>query len=305
MYDIIIIGGGPAGLTAALYALRAEKKVLVIEGTGFGGQIVYTKSVENFPGRENMNGAEFADELLAQVMNNGGEIAFEKAEKIENGKIKTVITDDGAHSAKAIIAATGVGHRHLNVRGEAELIGKGVSFCAVCDGAFYKGKTVCVVGGGNTAADDALYLSDIAEKVYLIHRRDSFRAEPKTITKLKGKSNIEMLLNTVVTGFTEKDGVLSGIETENVLTNVKSVLSDVSGAFLAVGQVPQNEIFRKTAELDENGYLVAGENTQTSASGIFAAGDCRTKAVRQLTTAVADGTVAAIAACEYINEYGA
>ena len=292
MYDIIIIGGGPAGLTAALYALRAEKHVLVLEGSGFGGQIVYTQNVENFPGTLSMSGAEFADRLVEQVLALGGEVEFERVTKLTDGEVKTVATDSGEYTAKSVIIATGVKNRPLGVEGEKELIGRGLSFCAVCDGAFYKGKTVAVVGGGNTAVEDAIYLSAIAEKVYLIHRRQEFRAEPKIVKELNEKANIELVLDSVVSGFVKEDK-LNGIEVTNKITSEKKTLM-IDGIFVAVGQIPQNSIFEGVIDLDESGYIIAGEDCKTSAEGIFAAGDCRTKSVRQLTTAVGDGTVAAI-----------
>lgn len=296
MYDIIIIGGGPAGLTAALYALRAEKSVLVLEGSGFGGQIVYTPKVENFPGTLSMSGAEFADKLVEQVLSVGGEVEFEKVVAVEDGEVKKVVTDSGEYTAKSIIIATGVKNRPLGVDGEEKLIGRGLSFCAVCDGAFYKGKTVAVVGGGNTAIEDALYLSAMAEKVYLIHRRQEFRAEPKLVKEIKEKSNIELVLDSTVSGFI-KDEKLKGIEVTNKVTLEKRELS-IDGIFVAVGQIPQNKMFEGVVDLDEYGYVIADEDCKTSAEGIYVAGDCRTKSVRQLTTAVSDGTVAAIAACE-------
>ena len=301
MYDIIIIGGGPSGLTAALYALRAEKKVLVLEGTGFGGQIIYTQEVENFPGTAKMSGAQFADILLEQVMSAGGEVEFEAVREVKDGDVKTVITDSGEHTARAVIVATGVKHRRLGVEGEDSFIGSGVSFCAVCDGAFYKGKTVAVIGGGNTAVEDAIYLSDIAERVYLVHRRNEFRAEPRLVRELMKKENVEPVLNSVVSKIGDGSG-LSEIEVADVFSGDKRKLK-VNGVFVAVGQVPQNGIFDGLLKLDSDGYIVAGEDCLTNVKGIFAAGDCRTKSVRQLTTAVGDGSVAALAACDLIRNF--
>lgn len=292
MYDVVVIGGGPAGLTAALYSLRAEKRVLVLEGNGFGGQIVYAQTVDNFPGIPNMNGAAFAEKLLEQVMSAGGDVEFENVIKVIDGEVKTVVTDYNEYKAKSVIIATGVKHRHLGVEGEEEHIGKGVSFCAVCDGAFFKGKTVAVVGGGNTAVEDAVYLADMAKKVYLIHRRDEFRAENAVVNMLEEKENIELVLNTVVSKI-NGDEFVSGIEVLNVETQETREIT-LDGIFVAVGQIPQNEIFRGLVDLDADGYVVAGEDCRTSAEGIFTAGDCRTKNIRQLTTAVGDGTVAAL-----------
>ncbi len=292
MYDVIVIGGGPAGLTAALYALRAEKTVLVLEGSGFGGQIVYAQTVENFPGTAQMSGAGFADALLEQVLSAGGVVEFETVKGIKDGEEKTVITENNEYKAKSVIVATGVKHRRLGAVGEEEHIGRGVSFCALCDGAFFKGKTVTVVGGGNTALEDAIYLADVAEKVYLVHRRDEFRAEKRVVRELKEKKNIEPVLDSVVTNIVG-DNMVSEIEISNVKSGEKEILK-TDGVFIAVGQTPQNTIFEGLLELDNDGYIIAGEDCRTNVDGIFAAGDCRTKTVRQLTTAVADGTVAAV-----------
>lgn len=299
MYDIIIIGGGPAGLTAALYAQRAGKTALVLESSGFGGQIVYTSCVENYPGQKAMSGAEFADSLVEQVLSAGAAVEFETAVELRDGDIKTVITDSNEYTAKSVIIAAGVKHRHLGLDGEDALIGSGISFCAVCDGAFYKGKRVAVVGGGNTALEDALYLSDIAEKVYLIHRRNGFRAENKIVKRAQEKENIHFILDAAVT-HVHGSPVLDGIEVTNLKTGAKTPL-DINGLFVAIGQMPQNDIFKTVIDLDENGYIRSGEGCTTNVPGIFAAGDCRTKSFRQLTTAVSDGTVAALAACEYID----
>lgn len=298
MYDIIVIGGGPAGLTAALYALRAEKRVLVIEGSGFGGQIVYTHAVENFPGLSKVSGAEFADTLLEQVISAGGDVEFDTVTEVKNGAEKTVVTESGEYLAKAVIIATGVRHKKLGLSGEDRLTGNGISFCAVCDGAFYKGKRVAVVGGGNAAVEDAIYLSDIAETVYLIHRRSEFRAESRLVSAMKERPNIELVLDSQTVRFLEDDG-LAGVEVENKNEEKRILVTD--GLFVAIGQVPQNEIFKGLIDLDADGYIISDERCLTNTDGIFAAGDCRTKSVRQLTTAAADGAVAALAACEYIQ----
>lgn len=300
MYDIIVIGGGPAGLTAALYALRADKRVLVLEGTGFGGQIVYTHAVENFPGIRRISGAEFADALLDQVMAAGGDVEFDSVTGIKDGDVKTVITETTEYTARAVIVATGVKHRLLGIDGESELAGNGISFCAVCDGAFYNGKRVAVVGGGNAAVEDAMYLADIAEKVYIVHRRREFRAEERLVRMMKSRENIEPVLSSTVSRLLEENG-LAGAEVTNSENGEKRILV-IDGLFVAVGQIPQNGIFEGLLKLDKDGYISAGEDCRTNVRGIFAAGDCRTKAVRQLTTAAADGASAAIAACEYIQE---
>ena len=299
MYDIVIIGGGPAGLTAALYALRAEKTVLVLEKTGLGGQIALSGKVENFPGVATMSGADFAEVLAGQVEALDGKIEYENVVEIKNGKVKTVVTDFGEYEAKAVIIATGVKNRLLGAEGEQELIGRGVSFCAVCDGAFYKGKTVAVIGGGNTAVEDAEYLSNIAEKVYLIHRRDEFRAEERLVRHLKNCPNVECILSTTVERFCG-DGVFTGLDLISTKDGSKSHI-DADGAFVAIGQIPQNENFKNLIKLTDGGYVTAAEDCLTNQEGIFAAGDCRSKTVRQLTTAVGDGSVAALAACSYID----
>ncbi len=299
MYDVIIIGGGPAGLTAALYALRAEKSVVVIEKLGLGGQIALSSEVENFPGTMKMSGAEFAANLAAQVDALGGRIEYEEVVEIIDGDVKTVVTDLDRYEGKSIIIATGVKNRRLGAEGEEELIGKGISFCAVCDGSFYKGKTVAVIGGGNTAVEDAIYLSDIAEKVYIVHRRNEFRAEPRLVRALDERANIEKILDSTVERFVD-DGGLKGVDVVNVKNGEKRHIA-LDGAFVAVGQIPQCEIFRDIITLDEGGYISAGENCRTNVEGIFVAGDCRNKTVRQLTTAVGDGSVAALAAVEYLG----
>ncbi|MBQ7097273.1 MAG: thioredoxin-disulfide reductase [Clostridia bacterium] len=299
MYDVIIIGGGPAGLTAALYALRAEKSVVVIEKLGLGGQIALSGEVENFPGTMKMSGAEFAENLAAQVDALGGRIEYEEVVEIIDGNPKTVVTDLDRYEGRSVIIATGVKNRRLGAEGEDELIGKGISFCAVCDGSFYKNRIVAVIGGGNTAVEDAIYLSDIAQKVYLIHRRNEFRAENRLVRALKSKSNIELVLETTVEKFVAEEG-LKSINLVNVNTGEKRTI-DVDGAFVAVGQIPQCEIFRDIITLNEGGYVAADENCRTNLEGVFVAGDCRNKTVRQLTTAVGDGSVAALAAIDYLG----
>lgn len=300
MYDIIIIGGGPAGLTAALYALRAEKTVLVLEKIGLGGQIALSHRVENFPGIAQMSGMDFTETLSGQVEALGGKILYENVTQIKNDKIKTVITDYNEYEAKAIILATGVKNRLLGAEGEERLIGRGVSFCAVCDGAFYRGKAVAVIGGGNTALQDAEHLSHIAEKVYLVHRRDGFRAEERLVRQIKKCPNVELLLGYTVDRFCGDDR-LAGLDLRNVKDETTTHI-DVNGAFVAVGQIPQNENFKGIVALTDIGYISAGEDCLTNTDGVFAAGDCRNKTVRQLTTAVGDGSVAALAASDYINE---
>lgn len=299
MYDMIIIGGGPAGLTAALYARRANKSALIIEKGVFGGQITYSPKVENIPGFTEITGNEFAEKMVEQVLAQEAEIECAEVLKIVDGDVKTVVTDSGEFEAKSLIIATGAKHRLLGLENEERFIGDGISFCAVCDGAFYEGKTVAVVGGGNSALQEALLLSDLAKKVYVVQNLDYFTGEQKLVTKLKEKNNVEIILGTVV----EKilgDAELEGIEIKNTATGSCSALK-LDGLFVAIGLTAQNEVFKDVIKLNERGYIIAGEDCLTSAAGIFAAGDCRTKSVRQVTTAVGDGAVAALAACDYAD----
>lgn len=301
MYDVVIIGGGPAGLTAALYALRAEKSILVLEKSGLGGQIALSSKVENFPGIAQMSGADFAETLSGQVEALGGQIEYEAVLEVKDGDVKTVVTDFGEYQAKSVIIATGVQNRRLGAKGEEEFIGRGVSFCAVCDGAFYKNKTVAVIGGGNTAVEDAEYLADIAKKVYIIHRRTEFRAEESLVKRLEKRTNVEFVLDSTVQEFFGTADGIEGLEILNVKTGETQRIT-LDGAFVAVGQIPQNDIFNGLVAIDDGGFILAGENCLTDKKGIFVAGDCRNKAVRQLTTAVGDGSVAALAACDFVSE---
>ncbi len=299
MYDIIIIGGGPAGLTAALYARRANKTVLVIEKGTFGGQITYSPKVENIPGFSEITGNEFAEKLVEQVLAQEAEVECAEVLKIIDGDVKTVVTDSGEFTAKAIIIATGAKHRLLGIENEEKFIGDGISFCAVCDGAFYENKTVAVIGGGNSALQEAILLSDLASKVYVVQNLDYFTGEKKLADKLYEKKNIEIILGTLANRIIG-DNELTGIEIKNAKSGETSTLA-VDGVFVAVGLIPQNEAVSHIVKLDERGYIIAGEDCKTSAAGFFAAGDCRTKAIRQVTTAAGDGAVAAIAACDYID----
>ncbi len=294
MYDIIIIGAGPAGLTAAIYARRAAKKVLVLEAKNYGGQIINTLDIENYPGSSHITGFDFATNLYNQAKDLGTEIVFEKVIDINN---KEVITDKNKYNAKAIIIATGLENKKLGLDNESELVGKGISYCATCDGGFYKGKTVAVVGGGNTALEDALYLSNIASKVYLIHRRDEFRGDLSTVNLLKEKDNVEFVFNSTITKLNANE-VLNSIEVTNKDGNTTTI--DVSGLFIAIGKIPNNSI-TKLIEVDENGYIKANEDCSTNVPGIFVAGDNRAKEVRQLVTATSDGAIAATSAVKYIN----
>ncbi len=299
MKDIVIIGAGPAGLTAAIYALRAGKSVLVLEKELFGGQITYSPSVENYPGYKQISGNEFAENLIEQATVLGAEIELAEATKIVDGPVKTVITDGGSYECKSVIIAAGSRHRRLGLRGEEELIGAGVSYCAVCDGAFFKGKTVAVAGGGDAALQDAIFLSDRCRKVFVIHRRDTFRGEARLETVLRSRDNVEFVMNSVVESLEGKEK-LSGVTVRNRQTGETKTIP-LDGLFIAVGQEPQNTPFSDMIALDGAGYADAGEDCRTGTPGIFVAGDCRRKAVRQLTTAVGDGAVAGLAAVDYIN----
>ncbi|MBR4420901.1 MAG: thioredoxin-disulfide reductase [Erysipelotrichaceae bacterium] len=299
MYDIIIIGAGTAGLTAAIYARRAFKKTLVLEASAYGGQIINTPDIENFPAAMHISGFEYATKLYEQAKELGAEIVFEKAVTINDQDTdKTVVTDRNRYETKAVIIATGSQNRKLGLTKEEELVGRGISYCATCDGAFYRKKKVAVIGGGNTALEDALYLSDLAEKVYLIHRRDAFRGEESTVSKLQAKDNVEFVLNSNVTRLngTEK---LQSIEVTDKLGNTRII--EVDGIFVAVGRVPQNDAFADLVELDDAGYILSGENCHTKTPGIFVAGDNRVKEVRQLVTAASDGAIAATEAVKYLS----
>ena len=269
MYDMIIVGAGTAGLTAGIYALRSGVKPLILECEAMGGQITLSPCVENYPGIAKISGMEFADGLMAQLTNLGGEVTY--------GRVI---------SAQKV--ASGAAHRHLGIDREQELIGRGVSYCAVCDGPFFKEKTAAVVGGGSAALQDALYLAGICSKVYLIHRRDTFRAEKSLIDQVMAAENIECVMESRVTALIGEKK-LTELEVTNLSGEKKTLVAD--GLFVAIGMEPHNEVFRDLVDLDEAGYVIAGENCKTRTPGVYAAGDCRTKTVRQLTTAAADGTV--------------
>lgn len=299
-YDIVIVGAGTAGLSAAIYAVRAGKSVIVLEATTHGGQIVNTPEVENYPGIQKISGFEFANNLYKQAKSLGAEVVYEKVNSIEvNGEEKIVHTAKEDYQAKAVILATGAKNRPLGLEHEKEWIGAGISYCATCDGMFYRGKDVAVAGGGNTALEDAIFLTNYCRKVYLIHRRDAFRGEEKLLQTLKEKPNVEFVLNANITRLIGEDGV-DGVEVEDKNTHEKRVL-DVMGLFVAIGQMPENSEFINVVDLDKGGYIEAKEDCKTKTKGIFTAGDCRTKKVRQLATAASDGAIAALAACEYIG----
>lgn len=298
MYDIIVIGAGTAGLTAAVYGVRAGRRVLVLEEKVYGGQIISAVEVENYPGIRHISGYEFAENLYRQATDLGAEVKYEKALNIreENGK-KRVETSRSAYTCGAVILATGARNRKLGLDREEELTGRGISYCATCDGAFCRGRDAAVVGGGNTALEDALFLSGYCRKVYLIHRRDRVRGEERLAEALREKDNVEWCLESRVVR-------LNGAgQLESVVIDQKGTEKElkVPALFVAVGQEPDNRAFSGVAELDGYGYVKAGEDCRTGREGIFAAGDCRTKEVRQLATAAADGAVAALAACAYLG----
>ena len=299
MYDIVIVGAGPAGLTAGIYASRASLKTLILESRTYGGQIINTLDIENYPANIHISGFDFATNLYNQAKGLGCEIVFEGVTEIkEIGKDKIVVTDKNEYKCKAVIIATGSLNRTLGVELENMLVGKGVSYCATCDGAFYKKKNVAVVGGGNTALEDALYLSNIAQKVYLIHRRDEFRGDSFTVSELKKKDNVEFVLNSNVTKLNADEKLKSIVVTDN--EKHERVL-DVEGLFIAIGRNPETDIFKGLLNLDEDGYIIASEDCKTNIEGVFACGDNREKSVRQLVTAVSDGANSIKSAIEYIN----
>lgn len=303
MYDILIIGGGPAGLTAAIYAARAGKRTAILEREAAGGQIVSAPLVENYPGAPSVSGAELAGRMRAQAEAFGAELLYTEAAGLE--KTQTgfrVLCTDGTREARTVILATGASHRRLGLPGEELLTGCGVSYCALCDGAFYEGADVAVVGGGETALQDALFLASTCRSVTLIHRRDSFRAGAQLVSRAERQGNIRILRSRTVEKLLWLDEALQGLLLTNLKTGQTERL-DVEGLFVAVGQVPQSAPFAD-AVAEENGYYLAGEDTKTSLPGVFAAGDGRRKQVRQLTTAVSDGTAAAIAACRYLEAQG-
>lgn len=300
MYDIIIIGAGPAGLTAAIYAMRADKNILLLEKENFGGQITFSPKVENYPGFASVSGSELAEQLLDQVMSYGAQIEMATASKvIDHGNYKTVITDYGEFDGKTVIIATGSKHRHLGLSNELELIGNGVSYCAVCDGAFYNGKDVAVIGGGNTALQEAVMLSEYCTSVTIIQNLSFMTGEGKLLKILEGKNNVKMIYDSIVTDFLAND-TLYGVAIKNTKDGSAAEIK-VDGVFVAIGQQPENEPFADLTALNDYGYIISDERCRTETPGVFVAGDCRTKEVRQVTTATADGAVAALAACRFID----
>ena len=297
MYDIIIIGAGPAGLTAAIYARRANKKVLVLEAKSYGGQIINANNVENYPGFVSISGFDLATNMYNQAKELGAEIKFETAIHID--KDKKVTTNKDTYEAKAIILATGAENRKLNIPDEEDYVGKGISYCATCDGNFFKNKIVAVVGGGNTALEDSIYLSNIAKKVYLIHRRDNFRGEARYLSEIKKKDNIELILNSNVTRLIGKN-LLEKIIVTDKDNNINEI--EINGLFIAVGQSPKNEIFANIIKINDYGYIESDDGVHTNIEGIYVAGDNRVKVLRQLTTAVSDGSIAATTAIKEMRK---
>ena len=296
MYDIVIVGAGPAGLTAAIYARRANKKVLVLEANTYGGQIINTQSIENYPVNPGISGFDFATKLYNQAKDLGTEIKFEKVTNISETEVTTTRE---TYKTKTIILATGADNRKLNLENEEKLTGKGVSYCATCDGAFYKNKTVAIQGGGNTAVEDAIYLSDIAETVYLIHRRDTFKADEILVNQMKEKENIQTIMNARITKLNGGDK-LESVDLTN--DNNETITLNIDGLFIAVGQVPETENFKTIINTNEQGYIIATEDCKTNIKNIFVAGDNRTKTLRQLVTATSDGAIAATEAVKYLSE---
>lgn len=303
MYDVIVVGGGPAGMTAALYALRNGKSALVIEKNGFGGQITNSPKVENYPGFLQMSGNEFADKMLDQILAQGAQIEFEQVIAVEDkGAYKLVKTEEGsAFEGRAVILATGVKHRLLGLPGETELIGEGISFCAVCDGDFFAGKRVCVAGGGNSALQEALLLAEKCAEVTIVQDLPQLTGEQKLQAILRKRENVRVLTGIKILSLRQEKGTLTGIGVRKEDSGEETVLP-CDGLFVAIGLIPQNEAFSSLADLNPFGYFDADERCLTRTPGVFAAGDCRAKAVRQLATAIADGASAALAACRYINE---
>ena len=303
MHDIIIVGGGPAGLTAAVYALRAGRTVLVIEKGGFGGQIAFSPKVENIPGFTQISGAEFADKLTEQAMNLGAEMELETVTGVEKTETGFVVTTEEGSSfeAKAVILATGVKHRMLGLPGEEDLVGHGISFCAVCDGAFYTGLETAMIGGGNSAMQEALLLSEVCKKVTIVQNLADFTGEKKLAEALATKENVEVYFSTLVNSYLTENGELTGLELRNDITGEISTLK-VDGVFLAVGLMPENEGFANLTQLNDWGYFDSSDDCCTKTPGLFVAGDCRSKRIRQVVTAAADGAIAATAACRYIDD---
>ena len=299
MTDIIVIGAGPAGLCASVYGARANKSVMVLEKGSFGGQVNFSPKIENYPGSIEISGSELADKLVEQALNQGVDIQLEEVLGIEDkGDYKIVKTDSGEHECRAVIIATGAHHRRLGIEGEEKYEGNGISFCAVCDGAFYSGQRVAVIGGGNSALQEALLLSELCESVTIVQNLDFFTGEEKLVKLLEKKPNVTSILGNVVKGFKGEEKLEAVIISDK---DGKETVLSVDGVFVAIGLAPENKAFENVAELDKVGYVVSDEACTTSTSGVFVAGDCRTKTIRQIATAISDGAVAALSAVRYID----
>ena len=303
MYDMIVVGGGPAGMTAALYALRNGKTALVLEKRGFGGQITHSPKVENYPGTLQMSGNEFADRLLEQILAQGAEIELENAVSVEDlGDHKVVTTEEGGHyEGRTVVLACGVKHRMLGLPGENELVGEGISFCAVCDGDFYSGQKVCVAGGGNSALQEAILLAEKCSEVTVLQDLPQCTGEQRLQDVLFARPNVQLKTGVRITGLLRDGAAFRGVEIEDAASGAKQEIA-CDGLFVAIGLIPENEPFAELAELNEYGYFAADERCLTKTPGVYVAGDCRSKGVRQLATAIADGATAALAACRYLNE---
>ncbi|MBQ4240458.1 MAG: FAD-dependent oxidoreductase [Oscillospiraceae bacterium] len=301
VYDILIVGAGPAGLTAAIYARRAGKSVLVLEKEVFGGQITHSPKVENYPGYLEMSGNEFAEILVEQAQDQGAEIDLAEVldVTVDDSGIKHVMTDMGEYLSKALIIASGSRHRELGVPGEADYVGRGISYCAVCDGAFYAGKHVAVIGGGNSALQEAVILAERCSQVTVVQNLAFLTGEEKLAEKLFSMDNVDFIYSSVVEAL-EGEGELERVILHNTERG-ESVPLDVDGVFVAIGQIPENGPFAKVAKLAVNGYFDSGENCTTMTPGVFVAGDCRQKNVRQITTATGDAAVAAVSACRWLD----
>ena len=300
MVDIAIIGAGTAGMTSALYALRNGKSVVIIEHNGFGGQIANSPRVENFPSIQSISGIEFSDNLFTQIVDLGAQVELDDVLGVEKlGKYFHVKLPNKVIEAKSVVLATGVKHRNLNIPHEAELTGKGVSYCAVCDGPFYKGEDVVLVGDGNSALQYAILLSGYCRQVYMCTLTDKFFGDSKLVEIVRSKLNVKIIPNVSVTGVIGDDEVRA-VELTKHIDKSRHTLN-VKALFIAIGQLPDNARFNNIVDLDASGYIMADESCATRTAGVFAAGDCRTKKIRQLTTAVADGAVSALGACNYVD----
>ncbi len=302
MYDIIVVGGGPAGLTAAVYARRQGKSVLVIEKNAFGGQTVFSPKIENYPGCTEISGTELADRMVGQVIAQGGELTVEEVTGISEAEdgLKKVVTDFGEYLCRAVIIAAGARHRMLGIDGEDELIGNGISFCAVCDGAFYRDRDVLLIGGGNSALVEAVHLAELCRSLTIVQNLPFLTGEQKLIENVTKRQNVNVIFNSVVKSLRSENGRFTGAELLNTETGTV-IRADADGMFVAIGLIPDTDMLRDTVPLDGRGYVLSDENCLTDVPGVFVAGDCRVKKIRQIATACADGAVAALAACDYIG----